>query len=320
VSGPVPAVPNVYLGTSEFAASVLRSLAGSPHRPSLVVTPPDRKRGRGRRLQSPPAAEAARELGIDLHQTGSVNEPETVAAVLAVEPELACVCAFGQIIGEPLISDLGMLNVHPSLLPRWRGAAPVERAIMAGDERTGVCIMRLTEGLDSGPVALREELAIGPAEDYGSLAERLAEVGGGLLVEALDRHVAGELTYEEQAEDGVTYAEKIEPGDRRVDPGRPAREEARRIRALTPHVGAFAELDDGERLGLRDASAVEEPGEGGVPAPGAFAAGPGGELLLGCAQGFLRIDRVQPAGGKWMAAADYLRGRGLPDPIVPRAS
>lgn len=300
-------VANVFLGTSEFAASVLRTLAESAHAPSLVVTPPDRRQGRGRRVGSPPAAEAARELGIELHQTAGVNQPDSVAAIEAAGPELGCVCAFGQLIGEPLMGDLPMLNVHPSLLPRWRGAAPIERAIMAGDQVTGSCVMRLTEGLDSGPVATREEIAIGGDEDYGSLAERLAEIGGRTLVEALDAHASGTIEFAEQPEDGVTYAKKVDGSERRVDPRRPAVEEALRIRALTPHIGAFAELGDGERLGLRSPRLRLRAG----PRPGSFAADDG-VLLLGFESGSLELGEVQPAGGKWMDAADYLRGHGVP--------
>ena len=136
-----------YLGTSEFAATVLRRLADSPHRPALVVTPPDSRRGRGRRLASPPAAEAARELGLKYHQTADVNAPESLEAIGAADPAAVAVCAFGQLIREPLLSEHVMLNVHPSLVPRWRGAAPIERALIAGDGITGVTIMRVTEGL-----------------------------------------------------------------------------------------------------------------------------------------------------------------------------
>ncbi len=307
---PTAAVANVYCGTSDFAALVLRALAASPHRPRLVVTPPDRPRGRGRRLASPPAADAARELGIELHQTASVNEPASREAVLAASPEVATVCAFGQLIKAPLLDELPMLNVHPSLLPRWRGAAPIERAIMAGDAETGACVMRLTEGLDSGPVALRERLEIGAGETYGELAPRLAALGGRMLVAALDLWAAGELDgrFAEQDEAGATYAEKIEPAERRIDPARPAAEEARRSRALTPHVGTWVELAAGERLGVRARRAIEDG-----PAPGEFAAG-GDGLLLGCEAGALVVEEAQPAGGRWMAAADYVRGRGLPDP------
>jgi methionyl-tRNA formyltransferase len=142
------ALAHVYLGTSDFAATVLGVLVASDRRPALVVTPPDRPSGRGRKLSTPPVATLAAELGLPVHQTASVNEPDSVEAVRASGATAGTVCAFGQLIGEPLLSELPMLNVHPSLLPRWRGAAPVERAIMAGDERTGVAVMRLTEGLD----------------------------------------------------------------------------------------------------------------------------------------------------------------------------
>ena len=157
---PRAAVRTVYLGTSDFAAGVLRALADTAHRPALVVTRPDRPRGRGRRLASPPVADAARELGIELDQPEDVNSDAARARIAAAAPETVCVCAFGALIKEPLLSEHPMLNVHPSLLPRWRGAAPIERAIMAGDEVTGVSIMRVTAGLDSGPVC-----AAGPGAD-----------------------------------------------------------------------------------------------------------------------------------------------------------
>jgi len=298
---------NVFCGTSAFAAVVLRSLAATAHRPALVVTPPDRRRGRGRRLAAPPVAEAAGELGLELHQTEDVNLDASRTAIAAHRPAVGLVCAFGQLIKEPLISELPMLNVHPSLLPRWRGAAPIERAIMAGDERTGVCVMRLTEGLDSGPVALCEELAIAPGEDYGALAARLAERGGFLLAEALDRYAGGTLELSEQSEKGVTYAEKIKAGERRVDPRATAAGESLRIRALSPHIDAFVELPGGDRLGVRSAEPVEAE-----LAPGRFGEAEG-RLVLGCAEGALAIGELQPAGGRWMAASDYLRGRGAPE-------
>ena len=295
-----------YLGTSGFAATVLRRLAASPHRPSLVVTPPDRRQGRGRKVKPPPAAIAATELGIELLQAESVNEEAALERIRAAAPEAVVVCAFGQLIREPLLSELPMLNVHPSLLPRWRGAAPIERAIMAGDEKTGVCVMRLTEGLDSGPVALCEETALDPEEDFESLAARLATLGGDLLVRALDLQAEGALEFAEQDEAGVTYAEKIEPGERRLDPDRPAAELAAKVRALTPHVGTYLELGDGERLGVRRAGAVAERVE-----PGELETRDGA-LLLGTAEGSLRLDVVQPAGGKPMQADAYLRGHPLP--------
>jgi len=298
-------VRTAYLGTSEFAATVLRRLAGSSHRPALVVTPPDRRQGRGRKVKPPPAAVAAGELDLELLQAENVNEEEALGRIRAAAPEAVLVCAFGQLIREPLLSEFPMLNVHPSLLPRWRGAAPIERAIMAGDEVTGVCVMQLTAGLDSGPVALVEEVPIDPAEDFAALSGRLAEVGGDLLVRALDLQAEGSLEFSEQDEAGVTYAEKIEAAERCLDPDRPATELAAKVRALTPHVGAYLELPDGERLGVRRARAVEEEVETGKLETRLDA------LLLGTAQGALRLELVQPAGGKPMAADAYLRGHPL---------
>jgi methionyl-tRNA formyltransferase len=300
-------VRTAYLGTSEFAATVLRRLADSPHRPRLVVTPPDRRQGRGRKVKPPPAALAAQELGLDLLQAESVNDEVALERIRSAEPEAVVVCAFGQLIREPLLSEFPMLNIHPSLLPRWRGAAPIERAMMAGDPTTGVCVMRLTEGLDSGPVALREEVAIDPEEDFEALSARLAAISGDLLVRALNLQAGGSLEFNEQDEEGVTYAEKIGSGERRLDPERPAVELAAKVRALTPHVGAYLELPDGERLGVRCARAVTDQLD-----PGRLAEREGA-LLLGCGDGSLQLEVVQPAGGKPMPADAYLRGHPLPD-------
>ena len=295
-----------YLGTSDFAATVLHRLAGSTHRPSFVVTPPDRRQGRGRRVQPPPVALAAGELGIELLQAENVNDGEVLERIRAARPETAVVCAFGQLIREPLLSERPMLNVHPSLLPRWRGAAPIERAIMARDRTTGVCVMRLTAGLDSGPVALREAVPLGPEEDFEALAARLATLGGELLVRALDLQTEGRLEFEEQDEAAATYAEKVEAAERRLDPARPAVELAATVRALTPHIGAYLETAGGERLGVRRARAVDV----GVRA-GTLKA-EWGALLLGCGCGALRLEVVQPAGGRPMSVDAFLRGHPLP--------
>src|SRR3954454_19093909 len=174
----------VFLGTSEFAVTILRRLADSPHAPTLVVTRPDRPRGRGRKLAAPPVADAARELGLDLLQPDSVNSDEARAAITAVDPAPLLFCPFGALTREPLLSAHPMLNVHPSLLPRWRGAAPIERAIEAGDEETGGTIMRPTAELDPARICLKRAEPIHPDDDYGSLSGRLAQLGGELLVEA----------------------------------------------------------------------------------------------------------------------------------------
>jgi methionyl-tRNA formyltransferase len=299
-------VRTVFLGTSEFAATVLRRLAESRHRPVLVVTPPDRRKGRGRRTGPPPAAEVAAELGIDLLQTEDVNGEAALERIRAARPQGVGVCAFGQLIREPLLSEWRMLNIHPSLLPRWRGAAPIERAIIAGDARTGVSVMRVTAGLDSGPVALREELPIGSEDDFEGLSGKLAGLGGEMLVEAFGLEERGELELVEQDDAEATYAEKIDPAERRLDPARPADELARTVRALTPHVGAYVETGGEDRLGVRRARPVEV----GVK-QGALKA-EWGALLLGCGRGALRLEVVQPPGGKPMPADAYLRGHRVP--------
>jgi methionyl-tRNA formyltransferase len=299
-----------YLGTSEFAATVLRRLADSAHRPALVVTPSDSRKGRGRHLAPPPAAEVARELGLDLHQTPDVNSPESLQAIRAVQPRAIAVCAFGQLIREPLLSEFLMLNVHPSLIPRWRGAAPIERALVAGDEKTGVTIMSVTAGLDSGPVALVQEVPIAPQDDFETLAARLADVSGELLVRALDELEAGGLDFSEQDDVEATYAEKISSEERRLAPSRPAAELERIVRGLTPHIGAYLEFEGGERLGVRKARAVEKgPPEGAVEVRG-------DELVVGSSDGGLRLDVVQPPGKKPMSAAEFLRGHAPPENAV----
>ena len=299
-----------FLGTSDFAASLLAVLAGSDYRPALVVTPPDRRQGRGRRTAPPPAATAAAEAGLPLVQTPDVNEPAALERLRESGAEVGVVCAFGQILREPLLSDLELLNVHPSLLPRWRGAAPIERALMAGDGETGVTIMGVTEGLDSGPIALQEGVSIRPDDDHESLSRRLAELSGELMVRALGAREREELRFREQDESLATYAEKISSAERRLDPSRPAAELERVVRALTPHIGAHLQLPGEARLGVRRASLLEGHLECGLLAE------VNGELHLGCAAGVLRIEVVQPPGGRPMPATAYLRGHGVPDRAI----
>jgi methionyl-tRNA formyltransferase len=312
-------VRTVFLGTSQFAATVLRGLAGeggaaAPHRPVLVVTRPDRPAGRGRKLSAPAVAEAARALGIELAQPERVNGDDARALIASAAPDAVIVCAFGALVKEPLLSGFQMLNVHPSLLPRWRGAAPIERAIMAGDEHTGVSIMLLTAGLDSGPVCLTAREPILAQDTYGSLAARLERSGGRLLVDALDTLQRGEsLPFAEQDESHAIYAEKICPTDRLLDPSRSAVELERLVRALHPHIGARVALSDGTLLGVYRAALADprSPGdEGATSEDGVYASE--GRLLLACASGTLELLVVQPPGKRPMDAAAFLRGHGLP--------
>jgi methionyl-tRNA formyltransferase len=244
-------------------------------------------------------ADRAQELGIELLQPDDLNAEATVERIAAAEPEALLVCAYGAIIREPLLSAHEAYNVHPSLLPRWRGAAPVERAIQAGDEQTGVCIMRPVAELDAGPVYLRAGEPIHPDDDYGTLAPRLARVGGDLLVRALDERPQPEP----QEQEGATYAEKIERDERRLDPSRTAAEVERTVRALNPHVGTWT-LDGDDRLGVRRAAVAPDT------VPEGELADADGRLLLGTAEGSLELLEVQPPGKRAMPTADFLRGRG----------
>ena len=304
----------VFIGTSEFAAAVLERLARSEaHRPALVITRPDRPSGRGRRLGSPPVADSARTLGIALEQPQNVNDEQTRALIAQVSPYAVIVCAFGALIKEPLLSEHELLNVHPSLLPRWRGAAPVERAIMAGDAQTGVSIMCLTAGLDSGPVCLTGVEPIHLDDSYGSLAGRLQQLGGELLIRALEESPP----FVEQPQGGVTYAEKLGTDDRLLDPSKPAVELERVVRALHPHIGARVALADGTLLGVHRAALLQNNEAALLDEykPPADTLGPSARedrLLLGCDPGVLELLVVQPPGGRAMDASAYLRGHGLP--------
>jgi methionyl-tRNA formyltransferase len=290
-------VRTAYVGTSPFAATVLEALAASPHAPALVITRPARPRGRGRRLETTPVAQSAERLDLPLLAPERLNDAAEELAAAA--PDVVCLCAYGALVRDPILSDYEILNVHPSLLPRWRGAAPVERAIMAGDEQTGVSLMRLVAELDAGPVCAVEATPIGPDDDYRLLAARLAATAARLLVEVLDRP----RVYTPQSEHGVTYAEKITAADRILDPTRSAVELERLVRALHPHIGA--KTPDG--LGVSKARVASEEG---VP-PGDLAIR-NGHLLYGTPdEPPLELLRVTPPGSREMDAADYIRGHAV---------
>jgi methionyl-tRNA formyltransferase len=272
-----------FLGTSEFAVGVLAAL-----KPDLVVTRPDRPAGRGRKVQSPPVAQAAKDMGIRLEQPQDVHELDLSGFDDVV------VCAFGAWIKEPLLSHPGLINIHPSLLPRWRGAAPIERAIMAGDAETGVCIMGVVEELDAGPVHLMAREPIAPDDTYGSLSARLQPLAAALISDYLRDKPPGR----DQGDEGMTYAEKIGAADRALDPARSPIENERVVRALSPHIGAKA----GE-LGVWEARVAADS------APLGEIRVVDGHVLWGCEGGALELLSVQPPGKRAMSAADYARGR-----------
>jgi methionyl-tRNA formyltransferase len=281
-----------FFGTSAFGADALAALvdAGAPVR--WVVTQPDRPAGRGRRVHAPPVAVRARELGLDVRQPADASTEPPPA-------EAGVVVAFGQLVRDPLLHAYPLYNLHPSLLPRWRGAAPVERAIMAGDDETGVAVIELVEALDAGPLHAMERFPIGPEDDAGAVQARALELGVPLLLDAL----AGRSRPEPQPNEGVTYAHKLTAADRRLDWTRPAAELDRVVRALHPHVGARAALDGRDVVVWR-----ARPREAGPP-PGAVAA----PLVVGCGEGALELLELQPAGGRRMTAEELLRGlRGTP--------
>jgi methionyl-tRNA formyltransferase len=283
-----------FFGTSAFAAGALERLVREDGIDvAAVVSQPDRRAGRGRKSATPPAAAAARELGLPVIQDEHASEhPPGVDA--------GAVVAFGQILRPPLLGAYPLYNLHPSLLPRWRGAAPIERAIMAGDRETAAAVIELVAELDAGPVHGLERFPIAPGDDAGAVAGRALDLGVPLLAAALRGGTSG---HEQEGE--PTYAHRIGPEDRRIDWGRPAAEIADRVRALSPHIGARAELD-GLPVTVWLAAAVEGAGE-----PGEVTAA-GDALQIAAATGAVDIRELQPAGKRRMTAGEFLRGRQTP--------
>lgn len=285
----------VVLGTPAPAATALRALVAAGHRVELVVTRPDRRRGRGSLLMASPVKEAALQLGLPV--TSRLDDVAQVGA------ELGVVVAYGKIIPQRLLDVVPMVNLHFSLLPRWRGAAPVERALLAGDERTGVCVMRLDAGLDTGPVIARREIAISDGDDAASLTRRLSEVGAELLVEVLAPGVAAIPPGDPQVGE-PTYAAKIEPQELRISWEQPALAISRLVR-----LGRAFTTWRGQRLRVLEAS----PLEGGAVEPPATVVVRGGQLAVVTGGGLLQVQRVQPGGKRPMPADEWLRGaRPLP--------
>jgi methionyl-tRNA formyltransferase len=293
----------VFMGTPAFAAVALKALVDSGHEVIAVYSQPPRPKGRGMETRKSPVHLLAEEQDIAVRTPTSLRSVEETAAFAALRADVAVVAAYGLILPQAVLAAPrhGCLNIHASLLPRWRGAAPIQRAIMAGDARTGVTVMQMEEGLDTGPMLMKEELAIGPDMNAGALHDALAEMGARLVVQALDQ--LPDLKPVPQPADGVTYAAKITKEECRIDWRRSAAEVDRHIRGLSPAPGAFTEVN-GERLTILAADL--EPGSG--------AAGTviDDRLTIACGEGALRPTLVKRAGKRAMNAEEMLRGFAVP--------
>jgi methionyl-tRNA formyltransferase len=296
------------LASAEFAVPTLEALIAGGHEPA-IGTQPARPAGRGRAARATPLARRAGELGLSAHELEDINAPDGLAWLVGTQPDLVIVVAFGQKLGAAVraAGPWGCLNVHPSLLPRWRGAAPVEAAVLAGDRETGVCIIDVVERMDAGDVLASRSTPVA-AKSAGELLDELSEVGALLLLEVIDALASGSVRRQPQDERAVTRARKLLPDDGRIRWEHDAAEVGRRVRAVTPRPGAFTLLPDGVRLGI---VAGEPVPCGRGPLPGEVLAGDGG-LVVACGSGAYSVQRLQQAGRKALDAADFLRGRPLP--------
>jgi methionyl-tRNA formyltransferase len=287
-----------FAGTAPFAERVLAGLLGSRHAPVVVVTNPDRPRGRHGTPQPPGVKIAALAAGLPVLQPARVAEADAVAAMLAFTPHVFVACAYGQIVGAALLDALPCLVVHPSPVPRWRGAAPVERALMAGETRLGVATLRMTAGVDEGPVADERSVVVPADADAGTVYERLAPVAVESLLATLDGMEDGSVRWRAQT-GPATYAEKITAADRELDWTRPAETLGRQVRALAPHIGAVTDL-----LGKRTIVWRARPGHGALPPPSPD------RLVVATGDGWLEVLELQQEGRRRMRAAEFLRGAG----------
>jgi methionyl-tRNA formyltransferase len=294
----------IFAGTPEFAAQALAAIVDAGHEVALVLTQPDRPAGRGMALQPSPVKRLAQAHGIEVFQPLTLKDAEAQAKVAGIAAEVMVVAAYGLILPQ-LVLDMqkfGCINIHGSLLPRWRGAAPIQRALLAGDAETGVCIMQMEAGLDTGPVLLRGAFPIEANDTTASLHDRLAALGARLVVEALGRLP---LVAEVQSLEGVTYANKIEKAEARIDWQRSAAELDRHIRAFNPFPGAQA-LFKGQTIKLWQAMAMAGTGK-----IGQVLAVDRKQILIACGEGALAVQELQKAGGKRLPVQQFLAGNSL---------
>ena len=298
-----------FAGTPSFALPALDAIAASHHRVAVVYTQPDRPAGRGREVLASPVKQRALALKLPLEQPETLRDAGAPARLAAHAPDVMVVVAYGLLLPQAVLDTprLGCLNIHASLLPRWRGAAPVARAIEAGDGTTGVCIMRMEAGLDTGPVMLKKEIAIAPRETAGELELRLATEGAGLIVAALDALGEGRASFEPQDSAQASYARKLQKSEARIDWSEPAEVIERRVRALNPWPVAETKL---EGLQLRIWQARVVPASAGPPPGTIVAAGPEGVIVM-TGKDALALERLQLPGRRAVGAADFANTRGF---------
>lgn len=306
----------VFMGTPEFAVPTLSEIIGAGHELAAVYTRAPRPAGRGMAETRSPVHAFAASAGIPVFTPRTLRDSDAQAQFAAHAADVAVVVAYGLILPRVVLDAPrhGCLNLHGSRLPRWRGAAPIQRAIMAGDRETAVMVMRMEEGLDTGPVCLGEGIPIGAEMTAGELHDVMMLAGAGLMVRAMAALERGALTETPQPADGVTYAAKIEKGETRIDFARPAQAVHDHIRGLSPFPGAWFEVtgSDGRAERVKVLRSRTEPAAGGGPAPGLVL---DDRLLVGCGEGAVRLIELQRAGKKPMAAGDFLRGF----PVAPGA-
>ncbi len=288
----------IFMGTPDFSVPVLQALAAE-HEIVAVYCQPPRPAGRGKKERPTAVHQAADRLGLPVRHPLNFKDAETRAEFAALKADVAVVVAYGLILPQAVLDApaKGCLNIHASLLPRWRGAAPIHRAIMAGDARTGVCVMQMEAGLDTGPVLMRQETDITPEDTTGSLHDRLSDMGAALIVEALEK--LDQLVPEPQPEQGTTYAKKIDKAEAQVDWTRPATEVDCHIRGLSPFPGAWSMLD-GQRVKLLLSRKAEGQGSAGTVLDE--------RLTVACGSGAVQLLRLQRAGKGAMTPDDFLRG------------
>ncbi len=303
----------VFMGSPDFSVPCLKALVDAGHEVVCVYSQPPRRAGRGKTERNTPVHDAALELGIEVRTPKSVKSEDELAAFAALEADLAVVVAYGLILPQALLDAprLGCINAHASLLPRWRGAAPIQRAIMAGDEVTGVEIMQMEAGLDTGPVMASVSIDITPETTAGQLHDELCEAGAKLLVDAVGQLEAGEAEFVAQSKEGIEYAHKLTNEETRIDWSKSAREVRQHIHGLSPFPGAWFEMESAKGpVRVKVLEVTESLGDG-----------PAGQVLddnlkIACGDGAIRIKRLQRAGKPAMNTEDFLRGNDVSEGVV----